>query len=334
LSGCSAAAKLHPFHQAPDSEWFFWREGRIVNESQIEQITRINVYEFLVSIGVHQISSLRFMLGELLKPTARRFAEHVVVFDQWVGCLGLQAAAQKFLSGYIAGLEVSGQEGIPAEGPVVILSNHPGMSDTLALFSSIPRPDLKVIAQDRPFLRAMVQTSQKLIYVPDNIEGRMEVLHSVRQHLRQGGAVLTFPAGRIEPDPRVMQGAPAALSQWSKSISLFVRMVPHALIIPAVVSGVVNAGALGHPLTHLRKLPKDRERLAATLQIIANAVLPDLWPVRVQVEYGHGIPAQELASLGSPDSITQVVIDHVHGLMDTVAGREWMVEPRTPVMAQ
>jgi len=312
----------------------------MVNEShaqvnnQIDQITRINVYEFLVSFGMQHISSLRVVLDGLLKPAARRFAEQVVIFDQWVGSLGLQTAAQTFLSGYVAGIEVSGQDRIPAEGPVVILSNHPGMADTLALFSSIPRPDLKVVAQERPFLRALVQTSQRLIYVPENVDGRTEVIRSVAQHLRQGGAVLTFPAGRIEPDPGVMHGAAAALSQWSKSMALFVRMAPQALIIPAVVSGVVSARALHHPLTRLRRLPKDRERLAATLQILANALVPDLMPVRVKVTYGHGISAADLASLGSPETITQVIVDRVRGLMEAGSRQEWAVEPGPPVPAQ
>jgi len=312
----------------------------MVNEShlrvidQIEEISRINAYEFLVSFGIHQISSLRVVLTELLKPAARRFAEQVVIFDQWVGSLGLQTASQTFLRGYIAGIDVSGQDGIPSDGPVVILSNHPGMADSLALFASIPRQDLKVIAQERPFLRALIQTSQRLIYVPENVEGRTEVIRSVGHHLRQGGAVLTFPAGRIEPDPGVMQGAAAALNQWSKSIALFVRMAPQALIIPAVVSGVVSAKAIQHPLTRLRRRPKDRERLAATLQIMANALLPDLMPVRVRVNYGHGIPAGELARLGSPEIISQVVVDRVRGLMEAVSRPCWTIEQGSPILAQ
>ena len=59
-----------------------------------------------------------------------------------------------------------------------ILANHPGMTDTVALFTSLAsRPDLRVIASDRPFLRALPNVARQLIFLPDEEDGgRMAVV--------------------------------------------------------------------------------------------------------------------------------------------------------------
>ena len=98
-------------------------------------------------------------------------------------------------------LEAAGRENVPPTGPTLILSNHPGMADTISLFASLPRPDLRIIVNDRPFLQALPNVSRYLLYVPAAGDAdKTPAIRAVVKHLRQGGAVLTFPAGRIEPD--------------------------------------------------------------------------------------------------------------------------------------
>jgi DNA polymerase III delta subunit len=60
------------------------------------------------------------------------------------------------------------------------------------------------------------------------------------------------------------------LQAWSDSYAVFARAVPAARIVTAIVSQVVSARALRHPLTRLRRDAADREKLAAAMQI--------LWP--------------------------------------------------------
>jgi hypothetical protein len=143
----------------------------------------------------------------------------------------------------------------------------------------------------------------------------MGVIRQTAQVLRQGGAVLTFPAGHIEPDPAVRAGALESLSEWGNSIGVFARMAPGAAIIPVLVSGVLSPQATHHPLTALRKKPKDRERLGVTIQILASVVWPhlwkDLWNVTIRVCFGSPIPAAGVVSLHEPDQITQAVMEQV-----------------------
>jgi putative hemolysin len=184
----------------------------------------------------------------------------------------------------VSAVQVHGVEQIPRSGPVLLLSNHPGMTDTLALLAAIPRDDLLVLAADKPFLRALRCASRSLIFIPEEIAKRLPVVRRAITHLRSGGALLTFPAGEIEPDPAVLPGAVEALGRWSSSSLFFLRYVPESTVVPVVVSGVLARPAQRHPLALLRRRGADRERLAAMLQVLVHTLVPSAWRVRVRVD--------------------------------------------------
>ena len=163
---------------------------------------------------------------------ARKFARQMLDFDDAVGRVGLVGAARFAQRRYVRSVRIF-SDPLPA-GPFLALSNHPGMVDTLALFSALNRPDLKIIAVDRPFLKALTNTSEKLFFVTDDPSARMALVRQVSGHLRSGGAALTFPAGEIEPDANVYLGAVEALNGWTDSVSVFVRMAPETAILPVL----------------------------------------------------------------------------------------------------
>ncbi len=286
-----------------------------MDSTAIRELASINVDDLLESFGLRGLRRGRRLVRALLRPAGRRFARTVLDYDDGVDCLGLQGGAARILKGFINSLTVTGQEHLPVDGPLLLLANHPGMTDTVCLFASLPRADLRVVAADRPFLRALPATSRYLIYVPEDGQGRIDVLRRVAAHLRAGGAVLTFPAGDIEPDPASMPGALESLARWSDSAGFFARLVPDACIVPVIVSGVIAAPSLRHPLTHLRRRQKDREKLAASLQIVARTFAPDLWPVHVRVQFGPALPAAALSGLREPGAAAGVVLEHVRRFM-------------------
>jgi hypothetical protein len=269
------------------------------NARQRQTLVQANIQDFLASFGLEHLRHGRGALEALCRLPARRFADQMMDFDRRVGEDGLHRASRHTLSTYVSQFEISGQENLPTEGPLLVLSNHPGLVDTLVLFSSLPRPDLRIVASERPFLKALVNVSRFLIYVPDDPDRRMGVVRSVVSHLRGGGSALTFPAGEIEPDPASMPGALDALERWSDSIAVFARLAPETRIVVAIVSGVIWPATLQHPLTRLRKQPKGRERIAASLQILAQTLRPSLRPVATRVAYSPALPAGELASDGA-----------------------------------
>ena len=125
-------------------------------------------------------------------------------------------------------MRVFGADRLP-DGPFLALSNHPGLTDTLALFTALGHPDLKIIALNRPFLLSLPNVSKQLFYVSDNSNERVAPVRRGSMHVRNGGSALTFPAGHSEPDPEVYAGAVESLASWTDSVGVFVRLAPDDL---------------------------------------------------------------------------------------------------------
>jgi hypothetical protein len=169
------------------------------------------------------------------------------------------------------------------------------------------------VALERPFLKALPHTSRQLIFVPEAEAARMPVVRQVAAALRAGQAVLTFPAGEIEPDPAVLPGAVLSLEGWSESFAVFARLAPESQVLPAVVSGVLSPAAQRNPLTRLRRTRQDRERLAAMLQVM----LPIYQGVEVRIAFGVPQPARALlAAHPDPADLRQVIVAQARRLME------------------
>lgn len=275
-------------------------------------LTEINLDDLVSSFGWENSPTLARMLRAGFTGSAHKFAEVMLDFDDAVGEHGLAEAARQMLRKYVRTVRLYSTP-LPA-GPFLALSNHPGMVDTLALFSALNRSDLKIIAVDRPFLKALPNTSERLFYVTDDQSARMALVRQVSGHLRSGGAALTFPGGEIEPDPNVYPGALDALRGWTDSVGVFVRMAPETAILPVLVRGVIWEKTAKHPLVRLKKTREEREKLAAAFQLLAQVV----WnkkPLDVTVQVGKPIT---VAELGSKDTgvIHQAVLAEMKRLIE------------------
>ena len=142
----------------------------------------------------------------------------------------------------------------------------------------------------------------------------MSLIRSVSSHLRAGGSVLTFPAGQIEPDPEVYPGAVEALQTWTDSAGVFIRMAPETVVLPVLVRGVVWRKAARHPLLMIKKTRREKETLAAALQLLAH-VLWNIKPVTVHVQIGRAISAGGLGTT-DPPVIHQAVIAEMNRLIN------------------
>lgn len=274
---------------------------------RLNVLTEINLDDLVASFGWEDHPKLAWMLRTMFMGPARKFAHQMLDFDDAVRSVGLVDAARQTQRRFIRNLRLFSPP-LPA-GPFLALSNHPGMVDTLALFSALKRPDLKIIAVERPFLRALPNISDRLYYVNDDPSKRMTLIRQVSTHLHSGGAVLTFPAGKIEPDPNVYPGALDALQDWTDSVGFFVRITPETAILPVLVRGVLWDKTAGNPLTRVKKEREKRERLAAALQLMAHVVL-NKKPLDVTVQIGRPITVAELGSRN-----TQVIHQAVLGEM-------------------
>jgi hypothetical protein len=275
-------------------------------DARERELVDINTRDILNAIAI-PVAWLQRAVGLSVRCPARIFARELRAFDDDAAAFGLRRAARAMLSVFHQTLSVNGADRLPGRGPLILLSNHPGLTDTLALFAAIPRDDLMTLAADRPFLRSLPAVARSLLFLSDPGRSRLAAVRQAVAHLRSGGTLLTFPAGAIEPDPTVMPGAGESLSHWSSSTMLFLRRVPDAVVVPVVVQGVIARAALRHPLTLLRKDSKDRERLAAMLQIVTHAISPDRWTVHPRVDFLQPFVGAELtkAAEGAPRMIRE-----------------------------
>jgi 1-acyl-sn-glycerol-3-phosphate acyltransferase len=279
---------------------------------RLNDLTKINLDDLVSSFGWEGRPLLAGMLRALFILPARKFARQMLDFDDAVGQFGLVDGARQAQRLYVRSLRIfSGS--LPA-GPFLALSNHPGMVDTLALFSALHRNDLKIIAVDRPFLKSLTNVSQRLFYVTDDPGARMSLVRQVSGHLRSGGAILTFPAGKIEPDANVYPGAVEALQGWTDSVGIFIRMAPETAILPVVVRGVIWDKAARYPLTRLKKTRDEREKLAAAFQLLTHIVL-NKKPLDVTVQIGKPITAAELGRKDT-QAIHQAVLAEMKRLIE------------------
>lgn len=276
-------------------------------------LTEVNIDDMLNAWGLNNLRFGGGILRALCRPAAEGFARQILAFDEVVGQEDLPGGGRFLCQQYTGGVQAAGLENLPAEGPLLVLSNHPGLADTVALFAAISRRDLRVIALDRPFLQAIPHTASRLFLLPDEPSARAGITRQVANYLKKGGAALTFPAGEIEPDPLVQPGAVDSLATWSESIGLFARLVPNMQIVVAIVGGVVTPQALHHPLTRLRRKAKDRELLGASLQVAWKGYQQNV----IQVAFSVPLLASDLVTRGGdPAGITALITEAAKNLLE------------------
>ncbi len=262
--------------------------------SNVETLTQINLDDLIASFGWENHPVLRSLLRRTFISTPQKFAHQMVEFDSAIRARGLVEASRLAARNYVDDVRVFGRDRIPGSA-FLALSNHPGMTDTLSLFISLNRPDLKIIALDRPFLNALPNMSKQLAYVTEDSGARFKLIRQISAHLRNGGAALTFPAGHIEPDPDVHPGAVESLCSWTDSVGVFIRMAPETPVLPVLVRGVIYKKTARHPLTYLKRAREEREKLAAALQMLAHVMFRKR-DVHVRVQIGNPIYARDLST--------------------------------------
>ncbi len=306
-----------PTSPCPTIDWSAQASGAANAADQLATLTHINIDEFLAALGLAELPTTHpghRLLAWAVRRPAQHFARRILAYDNLVGAAGLQAGGTWALHNCIRRLEVQGLAHIPRQGALLVVANHPGLYDALALFASLPRDDLRIVAAERPFLQALPHTARYLFYVQQTTS-QLGLVRQVAQHLRRQGSLLLFPGGKIEPDPALLPDAAATLDAWSESVDLFARLVPDLTIVPALVSGVLSPAALRHPLTRIRRAEVDRRWLGATLQFIRSA------DVTVRVSFGPPIAVRKLH--GTPaDLPSQAILAVMRQLIAQVPCRE------------
>lgn len=129
---------------------------------------------------------------------------------------------------------------IPATGPVVVVANHPhGLVDGMIMGEMVSRvrPDFKILT--RSLLTGIPEIEQFMIPVPfpheeNSRELGLEMRELTMAHLRAGGLVIVFPAGKVATSEGWF--GPAIEAEWN----VFTHKMIHrsgATIVPIRFTG-------------------------------------------------------------------------------------------------
>jgi hypothetical protein len=251
--------------------------------------------EVAQAFGAARDGPFRRACGALFSLPTGRFARRFAAADREVGRAGLASGCGWLLSDLGVKVAARGTEHLPARSPLLVASNHPGAYDSVALASCVRRRDLKILLYDAPFYRGMPNARGWFIYATGDPIERMTALRTTIRHLQEGGSVVHFGTGVIEPDPALGPGAITALGQWSRSIEILLRRVPDTRLVLAAASGVMVPAFARSPLRLLRRDPVDRRRVSEYLQVITEMVFPRLFRVTVRLSFAPPVSATQLS---------------------------------------
>jgi len=250
--------------------------------------------EICRALGFSPAGAARRLLGPLFRYPAGRFAGIIARADDEIRSSGLSGGARSVLADFSLKPAVRGAESIPRDGPLLIVSNHPGAYDSLAIMASVPRKDLKVVISDVGFTRAFAAAREYYIYAPRDTAGRMKALRASIGHIAGGGALLLYAHVDVEPDPETSLGAREALEDWSRSIEIILRRVPDTRLQVSIASGILLPRFLNSPLVRVRRTAPQRQKLAEFLQVSWQMVRPRSVQPKIHLSFSAPVEAGEL----------------------------------------
>jgi hypothetical protein len=270
----------------------------MVNKFEVKNMRERITDEIFNAFGLPRRGSMRRIFGGLFYLPTQRFARIMASADDIVGKEGLSSGCRSVLPDFNVHLQVHGSENIPKEeeGPLLIVSNHPGAYDSVALGSCVPRRDLRIFVGDAPFFRALPNASRCFIQGVGDKDptGRMISLRESIETLRQGKSLLIFAGGTIDVDPAISGPQKADLLDWSPSVEIMLRKVPKTRFVPAIASGILLPFFAHHPLTWLRPGGVNKRRLSEFLQVLTQLNLPSTVQVHPRLTFAPPVSLAEL----------------------------------------
>lgn len=275
------------------------------NADQLEKFHAVCRRDLASLSGLGKSRIGRTLLQTVLSAQVNRFATNMAAFNTELVTQGLDVAAQQLCARYGGRVIAEGLQNVPKSGPLLLVSNHPGMFDTLAIFATLDRPDLRVVARPQPLLGLIGSLAPYLLMLPDEGAGRTGGLRQVLQALRENQTLLLYPAGHLEPEPMLVgrhglndSASLEPLVSWSNGIGTMVKLAVRQgiplQVVPVSLTGVLSVQTWRWfgPLLKLRKSLRGREDLTAVLQV----AFPGLGPTTIRARYGAPLDAAMLAA--------------------------------------
>ncbi|MEO9899356.1 lysophospholipid acyltransferase family protein [Nisaea sp.] len=195
---------------------------------------------------------------------------------------------------------------IPAEGPLIIVANHPfGVLDGIAAchITSLVRDDFKLLAHAalgrvEPLRRYLIpiEFDGASSAVRGNVESKREAL----AHLNDGGALVIFPAGRVSTSEKLFGRATDA--PWKLFVGKLIAQTD-ATVVPIFFEGQNRF------LFHLVSRFSEALREALLMNEVARRIGDD-----VQAHVGTPVRSSELSNGNDRQALLDDLRDMVYGL--------------------
>lgn len=254
-------------------------------------------------------SSLTYpFLRQLTEKPARKFAEILLRIDRSLAEGDIRKSSRIALDYFTDGQEFIGEAQIPKDGPLLVVANHPGSADSIGAFSCVCREDSRIVSGRRPMLQVLPHVSRHLIYLEEDVVGRMGDIRNIINLLKKGESVILFPRGSLEPDPALLPGGLKSIQNWSQSVGLFLAKVPETKLMPLLISQTVAPKAWKSLLVTWSKIPKRRHQIAMILQFAMQRVKSGKgWKVPIRIEAGIPYDPRDLSNTLDPREINESV---------------------------
>ena len=287
--------------------------------ANLEAVTNAILLEIQGVMGLGYSRLAQWLVRSIFGWPARRMAGLLVQVDQDIARYGLRAAAENLLYGLVQDFKVNCQQSIPKDGPLLIVSNHPGAYDILILIANLFRDDLKIISSDIAIIRHLPSVATHFITITHDPYRRMASFRTALRHLRDGKALLIFPRGEVETDPALSPVPVDGIDRWSFSLDLLLRQIPQACSVVAIVSGVFSSRWFNHPILRLWKKPEQRQKIAEIIQVAEQLVLSKKSLLAPQVSFSPPLMFSDAGEKAAPpgwwmDTLTQTARDQLAGI--------------------
>lgn len=281
----------------------------------IEEIAKEAIRDISQVFQFKPDSWLYTLMERLLKTPATKFATLMRSADLKVGSQSLWEAARDLLPQFSGGWNLHKEKEIPKEGPLLVIANHPGNVDSVATLAALERTDVHMVANDRPILRALPNTSEHLFYLDPNDQARFDVLRGLVNLLNDGQTVVLFPSGCLEPDPALYAGGLESLKKWSESLGVLLSKVPETMVQLILTQNVLTKEAWEHPITRLGKTDRRKHQIGMILQIIVQSLF-DRWKLPINMTMPEPIPAESLSPSMDWRSLNTAIKEYVGAEME------------------
>ncbi len=154
-----------------------------------------------------------------------------------------------------------------------------------------------------------------LIEVGTTPEERRLAIPATVRHLEDGGAVLIFPSGLVDPDPDVQPGAHDALATWRPGIAALATRAPGAAVVEVIASGMLSSRWINSPLLRFQKVDWQRRKLAEMLQVIQQLVWSRTRKISPRLTFGPAVTGEALRCEAGSENVLPLLIARAQALL-------------------